>query len=168
MTLMLESTSGSFPIGFPAALFPFSPPSSGAQKDEEAPSGPVAVPPRRRRILVVDDERSIADSLTEILESHGFEATACYSGQAAIEHARKHCPDLVLSDVLMPKLNGIDTVLAICKLCPRTRVMLISGQASTKDLLAQARAHGHSFELLPKPIHPDQLLAKLKALDKDK
>jgi CheY-like chemotaxis protein len=117
-----------------------------------------------RNILVVDDEASIADSLTEILVGFGYNASAFYDGRAAIESARRDCPDLVVSDVVMPKLNGIDTVLAIRQHCPGARILLFSGQAGTFDILAGARAKGHEFELLAKPIHPDQLLRKLASL----
>ena len=115
----------------------------------------------RKCILVIDDEEAIADSLAEILNHGGYDAHAFYSGNEAIESARKQCPDMVLSDVIMPKLNGIDTVLAITRICPRTRIVLFSGQAGTTDLLKNARAQGHNFELLPKPVHPEQLLKRL-------
>jgi len=115
----------------------------------------------RKCILVIDDEEAIADSLTEILSNGGNDAHACYSGNEAIESARNQCPDMVLSDVIMPKLNGIDTVLVITKICPQTRILLFSGQAGTTDLLENARAQGHNFELLHKPVHPEQLLKRL-------
>ena len=124
---------------------------SAARKDHAKP----------RRILVIDDEVTIADSLTEILVSHGYDAVACYDGFTAIAAARKQCPDLVISDVIMPRMNGVDTVVAIRKFCPTTRVFLFSGQAGTADILREARANGHRFDLLPKPIHPEQLLKKL-------
>ena len=116
-----------------------------------------------RRILVIDDEVSIADSLAEILTSQGFEATAFYRGQSAIDFARKHCPDIVLSDVVMPKLNGVETALAIRQLCPATRILLFSGQAGTTNILERAREGGHEFELLSKPLHPDALLKRLRS-----
>jgi CheY-like chemotaxis protein len=124
-------------------------------------SEPRRAKPNAKRILVIDDEVTIADSLTEILTSHGYDAVACYDGSAAIESARKQCPDLVIADVIMPRINGVDTVLAIRKLCPAARILLFSGQAGTADILREARANGHHFELLPKPIHPDQLLKRL-------
>lgn len=114
-----------------------------------------------RRILIVDDEVSIADSLAEILISHGFDARAFYGGREAIDSARRQCPDVVLSDVVMPKLNGVETVLAIRELCPATRILLFSGQAGTSNILQGARERGHEFELLPKPLHPNELLKKL-------
>lgn len=115
-----------------------------------------------RRILVIDDEASIADSLAEILTSQGFEATAFYRGQSAIDFASKSCPDIVLSDVVMPKLNGVETAIAIRQLCPATRILLFSGQAGTTNILERAREGGHEFELLRKPLHPDALLKKLR------
>ena len=116
---------------------------------------------RRKRILVVDDEMNIADSLTEILCDNGYDAVAFYNGDAAIDSVRTQCPDCVIVDVMMPKLNGVETVLAIRERCPATRILLFSGQAGTADILEEARANGHQFELLPKPIHPDLLLKKL-------
>ena len=118
----------------------------------------------RKRVLVVDDEPNIADSLTEILIGHGYDALAFYSGHKAVDSARDCCPDVVISDVVMPKLNGVDTVLAIRELCPSTTILLFSGLAGTTKILEAARAEGHEFELLPKPIHPEQLLKKLSTL----
>lgn len=118
-----------------------------------------------RRVLVIDDEMNIADSLVEILVSHGYDASAFYDGQTAIDAARSECPALVLADVMMPELNGIETVLAIRKHCPSTHVLLFSGQAGTADIVARARASGHDFEVLPKPIHPEELLKRLLKLE---
>ena len=114
-----------------------------------------------QRILVVDDEISIADSLAEILSDCGYDALALYDGHSAIEAAQEKCPDTVICDVLMPKLNGIDTVTAIRELCPHARILLFSGQAGTADIMKKAREKGQWFELLPKPIHPNDLLRKL-------
>ena len=117
--------------------------------------------PGRKHVVVVDDEVQIADSLTEILTGHGYEARAFYSGRDVINHCEKQCPDIIVADVVMPKLNGVETALAIREYCPEIRVVLFSGQAGTTDILARARAKGHDFELLPKPIHPDRLLRTL-------
>ena len=116
---------------------------------------------RGPRVLVVDDEKLVADSLSAILKRFHFDAEPCYSGESAIEAARQECPDYVLSDVMMPKLNGVETVLTIQKICPGARVILLSGNAATADLLNDARSEGHEFELLAKPIHPDELLRRL-------
>lgn len=114
------------------------------------------------RILVVDDEKLIADTIVQILNRNGFIAEAAYSGAEAIEKAQRHCPELVLSDVLMPQLDGVEAAIAIRELCPDTRIVLFSGQAATVEILARARERGHTFELLPKPIHPTQLIKHLR------
>jgi CheY-like chemotaxis protein len=114
------------------------------------------------RILVVDDETLIADTIVQILNRNGFIAQAAYSGSEAIDIARRHCPDLLLSDVLMPNVDGVEAAIAIRALCPDTRIVLFSGQAATVEILERAKKQGHIFELLPKPIHPTQLIKRLR------
>ncbi len=114
------------------------------------------------RILVVDDEVLIADTIVQILNRNGFIAEAAYSGAEAIQQASRHCPELVLSDVMMPNVDGVEAAIAIREHCPDTRIVLFSGQAATVEILARARQRGHDFELLPKPIHPTQLIKHLR------
>ena len=116
---------------------------------------------RKNRILVVDDEPVIADTIVDILNGSGFDAQAIYNGREAVEQVRNLCPDVIISDIVMPKMNGIEMAIAIRNRCPRTRVLLISGQAGTVDLLAAARKQGHNFEVLQKPLKPEVLLKKL-------
>jgi DNA-binding response OmpR family regulator len=97
-----------------------------------------------------------------ILKRFQFDAVPFYSGEAAIAAASEECPDFVVSDVMMPKLNGVETVLKIREICPHTRVLLLSGNAATADLLLQARAEGHDFDLLGKPVHPEELVRRLQ------
>lgn len=114
------------------------------------------------RVLVVDDERVIADSIAAILNRSGFDAIARYHGDDAIEYIRGECPDIVLSDVMMPETNGVELAHAVRSACPRTRIVLISGNAATPNLLEHAFTGGPTFELLSKPIHPLQLLEILR------
>src|SRR5579875_4195034 len=114
------------------------------------------------RILVVDDERVIADTIVQILNRNGFIAEAAYGGKEAIEKATRNCPDLILSDVLMPEVDGVEAAITIQEQCPDTRIVLFSGQAATVEILARAREQGHTFELLPKPIHPTELIKRLR------
>lgn len=119
--------------------------------------------PPRQKVLVADDEKVIADTLAIILSQNGFEATAVYSGTEAVRRARETTPDLVISDVIMPDMNGIQAAIQIRAILPKTKILLFSGQAATADLLEDARKQGHEFEILAKPVHPQDLLAKIKS-----
>lgn len=114
------------------------------------------------KVLVVDDERVIADTLAIILNQHGYDASAVYTGTGAVERAHAVKPDLIISDVIMPDMNGIEAAIRIRKFLPSCKILLFSGQAATADLLESARAQGHEFEILAKPVHPQDLLAKLR------
>ena len=123
---------------------------------------PVDGQPGKPRVLVVDDERVIADTLSTILNQNGFEASAVYSGLSAVDRAREMKPELVISDVIMQDMDGIEAAIRIREILPGCKILLFSGQAATADLLERARAQGHEFEILAKPVHPQDLLAKLK------
>ena len=117
----------------------------------------------RPKVLVADDERVIADTLVIILNQAGFDATAAYSGRSAVELAETLQPDMLISDVIMPDLSGIDAAITVRRILPSCKILLFSGQAATADLLDKARGQGHEFEILAKPVHPQDLLAKLKS-----
>jgi CheY-like chemotaxis protein len=117
---------------------------------------------KKPRVLVVDDEQVIADTLAKILDLNGYEASAVYTGTAAVESARSLQPDLIISDVIMPDMDGIQAAIKIRGFLPNCKILLFSGQAATADLLENARAQGHEFEILGKPVHPSDLLAKLR------
>jgi CheY-like chemotaxis protein len=114
------------------------------------------------KVLVVDDERVIADTLAMILNQSGFQAKAVYSGEAALEMASTYQPDMLIADVIMPDLNGIDAAIRMRVLLPKIKILLFSGQAATADLLEKARTEGYEFEILAKPVHPQDLLSRLR------
>jgi CheY-like chemotaxis protein len=114
------------------------------------------------RVLVADDEQVIANTLVIILNQNGFEARAVYCGEKAIESLDEFKPDMLISDVIMTGMTGIEAAIEVRKLLPQCKILLFSGQAATADLLARARAQGHEFEILAKPVHPTDLLAKLR------
>jgi CheY-like chemotaxis protein len=62
----------------------------------------------------------------------------------------------------MADLNGIDTAIQLRNLLPKIKILLFSGQAATADLLEKARTQGYEFEILAKPVHPQDLLNKLR------
>jgi len=115
-------------------------------------------------ILVVDDERLIADTISEILKGSGFAVTTAYDGREALELARKLRPDYLLTDVLMPKMNGVDLAIAIRKMHSATRILLFSGNVGVSTVLEHGRRQGHEFAMLSKPVHPMALLKRLREL----
>jgi len=115
------------------------------------------------KVLVADDERVIADTLAMILNQSGFTARVAYTGEKALEMAEEFQPEMLISDVIMAGLNGIDAAIKIREILPSIKILLFSGQAATADLLEKARERGYEFEILAKPVHPQDLLAKLRA-----
>ena len=83
----------------------------------------------------------------------------------ALEAARTVRPDFVIADVVMPELSGIELAVRLKELCPTCKVLLFSGQMETEDLLEAALRQGHHFEVLAKPIHPTDLLARIRDAD---
>jgi CheY-like chemotaxis protein len=117
---------------------------------------------KQRVVLVVDDERVIADTLSIILSRAGFSVMTAYNGERALELASAATPDLLLSDVMLgPGIDGTQLAIQMVQACPECQVLLFSGHAATANLLAQARAQGHDFALMSKPVHPADLLARL-------
>src|ERR1700733_16183180 len=115
------------------------------------------------KVLVADDEQVIANTLAIILNQAGFDAKAVYSGEKAIESLDSFKPDMLISDVIMTGMTGIEAAIATRQKMPNCKILLFSGQAATADLLEKARAEGHEFEILAKPVHPTDLLAKLRS-----
>jgi CheY-like chemotaxis protein len=120
-------------------------------------------PVRVFRVLVVDDEQLIADTLAMILSRAGFRARAAYSGEDAVEMALGFAPDILISDVIMQGINGVETANRITRILPACKVLLFSGQATQSDLAKLPESTGNSFDLILKPVHPTELIEILNA-----
>ncbi|NYF80526.1 response regulator [Granulicella arctica] len=118
---------------------------------------------RHSVVLVVDDERVIADTLSIILSKSGYKALTAYDGVGALEAARNIRPDLLITDVVMPGMTGIELAMTLRQTVPECRVLLFSGQAATVDLLERAREAGHDFTILTKPVPPHDMLRQVSA-----
>jgi len=116
------------------------------------------------RILVVDDEKPLADTLATILRLKQYEVEVAYDGLEGVAAAQQFHPDLVVSDVAMPKQNGVEMAIALTQTTPQPKILLVSGQAVTTGLLQEARARGYEFECLAKPVHPLDLLNRIAHL----
>ena len=124
----------------------------------------MAQPLRQLRVFVVDDESIITITLGLILRKHGFDARLFVLPMEALTASREAAPDLLITDVVMPLLSGIDLAIQMHEHCPDCKVLLFSGQPTTSDLLERARDKGHDFEALAKPVHPVELLEKIHTL----
>jgi CheY-like chemotaxis protein len=102
-----------------------------------------------------------------ILRSMGIDATAFNRPLDALEAAKVNPPDLLLTDVVMPFMTGIELAILVKKSCPDCKVLLFSGQALNADLLHDVKSAGHEFEILTKPVHPTDLLAKIRLIAPD-
>ena len=117
---------------------------------------------RRLRVLIVDDEPTITETLVEILNGEGFDSISAPTGEAALASARSFSPEVIISDVVMPGMNGVELGIQLRTLLPRCRIILFSGQTATVDLLRDARKMGHEFEIVPKPVKPEDLVAMIR------
>jgi two-component system OmpR family response regulator len=113
------------------------------------------------RVLVVDDEKSVADSLAMILRAKDYDATAAYSGEQAVELCEAIDPHIVVSDIVMGPMSGFDLAIWLAEHRPLCRIVLMSAHSFHDPLVAKSVRRG--FDFLPKPIHPDKFLTKLAA-----
>ena len=112
-------------------------------------------------VLVVDDDRVLADTLADILRKHGYRPVALYSGEEAVELARRFRPDVLLSDIRMSRLDGIEAAKRIRELHPNCRVILFTAQTVSAAMRQTIDRLG--FELLQRPLRPEDVLAALQS-----
>jgi DNA-binding response OmpR family regulator len=111
----------------------------------------------------VDDEHVIADTLAIILRNEGYQAAIAYDSSSALALCKSFCPELIIADVQLPGTNGVQMAILAKQLHPSCGIFLFSGQASTANLLEEAQQAGYNFEIFLKPVHPKDLLAKLRS-----
>jgi DNA-binding NtrC family response regulator len=115
----------------------------------------------RARVLVIDDDQSVADTLAMVLKFGGYDSDVAYSGAQGLELARQSAYDHLLTDVMMEPMNGIQVALAMRAISPECKVLLISGNQRTSQLLSDAARDGYEFEILAKPVHPTAILGHM-------
>lgn len=111
-----------------------------------------------KRILVVDDDPAVRDSVAMVLESAGFLVDQAEQGATGMRLLRAHAPDLVITDILMPQKEGIETIREIRAVLPDTPIIAISGGTDMgADYLKMAQTFG-ATEVLAKPFDPMVML----------
>ena len=118
------------------------------------------------RILIGDDDRELCALLSEYLRREGLQVEVVHDGEAVLTQLRDPAlrPDLLILDVMLPSMNGIDLAMALKERFPDCRILLMSGQPSVESLLQEARGKGHEFEILAKPVHPTEILDTIAGL----
>jgi CheY-like chemotaxis protein len=119
---------------------------------------------RNSDVFVVDDEQAIADTLSAILRHVGLSVETFYDGPSVLERLPGHAPDVLVSDVMMPVMNGISLAENVRILCPACKILLFSGNAAVLESVKQTNEERSTFEILMKPIPPLQLIDKVQAL----
>src|SRR3954454_8332720 len=121
-----------------------------------------AAPRDGDRVLIIDDEELIRDSLAEYLTQEGFPATACASGEEALELAARRPFAIALCDVQLPGMDGLQTLERLHQLCPETSVLVITAYATVEDAVAAFQRGAHDY--LMKPILVAEVLGKIRRL----
>ncbi|MCZ7602031.1 MAG: sigma-54 dependent transcriptional regulator [Melioribacteraceae bacterium] len=114
------------------------------------------------RILVVDDERSIRDSLNMILTDEGYEVKSAADGEEALKFISEENFDIIISDIKMPNIDGIELLNKASKISPSTFFVIMTAYASVNTAV-EALRHG-AFDYLIKPVEFDDLLIRIKRL----
>jgi len=110
-------------------------------------------------VLIVDDEREFATTLSERLRLRGYEAHAVFSAEAAIAAVGASTPDVVLLDLTLPGVRGVELLLTLRQLLPRAEVILLSGHLDLAEKIEGVRLD--AFGTLLKPVDIAELTAKI-------
>lgn len=114
------------------------------------------------KILVIDDDPLVRNTIGRILRRQGHEPVMAADGRQGLDLFRREQPELIITDIIMPDIEGIETIRAICRLRPGARIIAISGggRLGNMDFLALAGKLG-ACETLAKPFTPAALLERI-------
>jgi len=113
----------------------------------------------KTRVLIVDDEKDFAEALALRLRVRGYDAEACFGGRDAVAKVRDGQVDVVLLDLMMPEMDGIETLKAIKNVRPITEVIMLSGKATIETAITGMQQG--AFEYLTKPCESDIMIRKI-------
>ncbi len=118
----------------------------------------------KMNVLIVDDDAAVLETLRDIFEDRGYRVVCCSSGSAAIERVKKEFFDLMLSDIRMPGINGVETFFEVKKISPNTAVIMMTG-FSIEDMVKKAM-EGGVCAFVYKPFDMDNVLAIVEQIEK--
>lgn len=122
------------------------------------------LPAHKFFILVVDDHHTAAITMSWVLEESGYAAIIAANGKAALDVVSGVAFDLAILEIVLPDVDGIKIAQELCKRLPNCKILLMSGNDEATPLLEKAKADGIQCDVLPKPIRPPELIAKLESL----
>src|SRR5512146_2263408 len=114
----------------------------------------------KSHILVVDDERVARQSLTDVLRLEGFTVHSVPNGQAAVEQVRTHPVELMIVDLRMPGMDGLEVVQVVNQISPEAEVVLLTAFGTTESAIQALRLRIHDYLL--KPAAPAQVINSIK------
>jgi CheY-like chemotaxis protein len=117
--------------------------------------------PAKAVLMILDDDAAVRHTWTIIFRQQGYEVIPVEHGEAAIDAARNQAPDLLLADIRLPDMTGIEAARQVKEIAPGCHILLISGDGEASEALEEARLQGTSFEVLPKPISPPDLIQRI-------
>jgi len=121
----------------------------------------------KKKILVVDDEINILQTLTDLLSSSGYEVVTAMDGKAGIEMAKKAKPDLVLLDIMMPKVSGIELLKQVKSKTKHAHIPIIVLSAKSNIETIEEAMKNYADKYITKPYDPKDLLTSIQtALDR--
>src|SRR5262245_21562429 len=107
--------------------------------------------PAKKRVLVVDDDRALRHALTKLLDSAGFSAASAVDGVAALARIQEKSFDLIILDIGLPRMNGLEVLAEIQKLQSPPRVIVVTADDTPKSVLQAIRDHAHQYIVKPTP-----------------
>ena len=118
------------------------------------------------KILVVDDQSGMRETLSDILQDAGYTVEAAVDGYCAVKKAGKQFFDIILMDVIMPGMNGVEAIKEIKKMHTRTKFILMTAY-SAETLINEALKLG-IYQYINKPFPPEQIISLLESISKNK
>jgi len=124
--------------------------------------------PNGALVLVVDDDQNLCASINDVLSDKGYRVSVAYDGNTAVERARENNFDIMLIDMKLPPLNGLETYLAIRDIRPNVVVIISTGYSKEMDKLVHQALRDCAYACLEKPINMDELVSLLRQIEEQK
>ncbi|MCK4859495.1 MAG: response regulator [Candidatus Omnitrophica bacterium] len=118
----------------------------------------------KKKVLIVDDEVTLVKLVRFLLERHGFEVCAAYGGQESVEIAQKEIPDLILMDIMMPKVDGNEAIKQLREKEITREIPVIILSALGQEAEVARGLESGAVDYLVKPFNPQDLLARVKKI----